>query len=137
MLIMVTIISLSGITPLAMRVYSLTLEEKALDFEKNLRDHHLLDDQLLAINEQGAFDEKGDSGFWTALYIAAEAYRYQVTGNTTAYTNMAKGIYALHELQAKTGVPGLLARYIENDKPYESNNTKFHHIDLYHHCRRL
>jgi len=25
----------------------------------------------------------------------------------------------------------------EIDKPYESNNTKFHHIDLYHHCRRL
>ncbi len=25
----------------------------------------------------------------------------------------------------------------ENDPPYEKSNTKFHHIDLYHHCRRL
>ncbi|MFW9880030.1 MAG: ribonuclease H-like domain-containing protein [Candidatus Thorarchaeota archaeon] len=25
----------------------------------------------------------------------------------------------------------------ENDLPYENCNTKFHHIDLYHHCRRL
>ncbi len=24
-----------------------------------------------------------------------------------------------------------------NDQPYEKRNTKFHHIDLYHHCRRL
>jgi uncharacterized protein YprB with RNaseH-like and TPR domain len=24
----------------------------------------------------------------------------------------------------------------ENDIPYEKNNTKFHHIDLYHNCRR-
>jgi len=25
----------------------------------------------------------------------------------------------------------------EDDPPYEKCNTKFHHIDLYHHCRRL
>ncbi len=25
----------------------------------------------------------------------------------------------------------------EDDPPYEKSNTKFHHIDLYHHCRRL
>lgn len=25
----------------------------------------------------------------------------------------------------------------QDDPPYEKNNTKFHHIDLYHHCRRL
>jgi uncharacterized protein YprB with RNaseH-like and TPR domain len=25
----------------------------------------------------------------------------------------------------------------EEDPPYEKSNTKFHHIDLYHHCRRL
>jgi uncharacterized protein YprB with RNaseH-like and TPR domain len=25
----------------------------------------------------------------------------------------------------------------ELDMPYEKNNTKFHHIDLYHHCRRI
>ncbi|HDZ17968.1 hypothetical protein LCGC14_2617630 [marine sediment metagenome] len=24
-----------------------------------------------------------------------------------------------------------------HDQPYEKSNTKFHHIDLYHHCRRL
>jgi uncharacterized protein YprB with RNaseH-like and TPR domain len=24
----------------------------------------------------------------------------------------------------------------ENDVPYERNNTRFHHIDLYHNCRR-
>ena len=25
----------------------------------------------------------------------------------------------------------------DNDQPYEKSNTKFHHIDLYHHCRRF
>lgn len=25
----------------------------------------------------------------------------------------------------------------EDEPPYEKSNTKFHHIDLYHHCRRL
>ncbi|MFX1389557.1 MAG: ribonuclease H-like domain-containing protein [Promethearchaeota archaeon] len=25
----------------------------------------------------------------------------------------------------------------EDDPPYEKSNTKFHHIDLYHHCRRM
>ena len=25
----------------------------------------------------------------------------------------------------------------KEDQPYEKSNTKFHHIDLYHHCRRL
>jgi uncharacterized protein YprB with RNaseH-like and TPR domain len=25
----------------------------------------------------------------------------------------------------------------EDDTPYDNCNTKFHHIDLYHHCRRL
>jgi hypothetical protein len=51
----------------------------------------------------------GDSAIWTGHYLAAEAFRYKVTGDPTAFTNVQQAIAGIQALETVTGT-GLLAR---------------------------
>jgi len=51
----------------------------------------------------------GDSAIWTGHYLAAEVYRYRVTGEGEALANARKAVAALRGLVEVTGT-GLLAR---------------------------
>ncbi len=56
------------------------------------------------------YDDFGDAGIWTGTYIAAEAFRYAVTGDPDALANARRSLDALHTLQQITGVRGLYGR---------------------------
>ena len=51
----------------------------------------------------------GDSAIWTGHYLAAESFRYKVTGDAVALANVRKALAGLHSLVDVTGT-GLLAR---------------------------
>ena len=51
-----------------------------------------------------------NDGLWTAMYVAAESFRYKVTGEADARANAKSGMNALIRLEAITGIPGFPAR---------------------------
>jgi uncharacterized protein (TIGR03437 family) len=60
----------------------------------------------------------GDSALWTGHYLAAEAFRYKVTGSQDAFTNIQAAIAGIKSLADVTG-NNLLARCIVPlDSPY-------------------
>lgn len=95
----------------------MTLAEKAKLFEQRIRARHVrhgfvADSRLrvagdLATNQTISTD---NDGLWTAIYIAAEAFRYKVTGETQARDFARQSLQALMRLEAITGIPGFPAR---------------------------
>ena len=51
-----------------------------------------------------------NDGLWTAMYVAAECFRYKVTGEADARDNARRGMQAILRLEAITGIPGFPAR---------------------------
>ena len=51
-----------------------------------------------------------NDGLWTAMYVAAECFRYKVTGEADARNNARRGMQAVLRLEAITGIPGFPAR---------------------------
>jgi hypothetical protein len=51
-----------------------------------------------------------NDGLWTAIYVAAESFRYKVTGEADARENARRGMQAIVRLEAITGIPGFPAR---------------------------
>ncbi len=51
-----------------------------------------------------------NDGLWTAMYVAAECFRYKVTGEADARRNARRGMEAILRLEAITGIPGFPAR---------------------------
>jgi len=53
-----------------------------------------------------------NDGLWTAMYVAAECFRYKVTGQSAARDNARRGMQAILRLESITGIPGFPARSI-------------------------
>ena len=70
-------------------------------------DSHLTVPGDLSSNRMVSSD---NDGLWTAIYVAAESFRYKVTGDAGARANARQGINALMRLEAITGIPGFPAR---------------------------
>ena len=51
-----------------------------------------------------------NDGLWTAMYVAAESFRFKVTGEADARENARRGMRALLRLEQITGIPGFPAR---------------------------
>ena len=95
----------------------MTLPEKSEVFVKRVQDRHVrwgltADSQLdtpgdLSTNRPRSTD---NDGLWTAMYVAAEAFRFKVTGAADARTNAARGMQAIMRLEEITGIPGFPAR---------------------------
>ena len=51
-----------------------------------------------------------NDGLWTAIYVAAEVFRFRVTGEVDARENARRGMQAILRLEAITGRPGFPAR---------------------------
>ncbi|HEV8607117.1 MAG TPA: hypothetical protein VGQ99_17385 [Tepidisphaeraceae bacterium] len=51
-----------------------------------------------------------NDGLWTAIYVAAECFRYKVTGDADARENARRGMQAIIRLESITGKPGFPAR---------------------------
>lgn len=116
---------------------SLSLAEKALRYEMNLEENHLTSDGLVAYKirlpvkkvEEIEVLDLPDGAAWTGCALAAEAFRYAVTGEPAALEKIHRLLSALHLLQEVTGVRGLLARtFIRGDLPpsFRSGHGEWH-----------
>lgn len=95
----------------------LTLSDKANHFERRIahrhKRHYLVADSQFsepgnpATNHQYPND---NDGLWTAIYVAAQAFRYHVTGDPRALASARKSVEAMLRLEAITGRSGFPAR---------------------------
>ncbi len=93
------------------------LVEKAQLFEERIRARHLrhgltADSHLtragdLASNQMVSSD---NDGLWTAMYVAAETFRFQVTRSSEARDFARLGMQAILRLESMSGIPGFPAR---------------------------
>ena len=112
----------SGVSLIDFQEYS--LEKKAAFFEDRIQKRHvrhgLVADCSFIVpgNLSKSFPISTDNdGLWSAIYIAAECYRYVATGAPEARRNALRSIEALIRLEAITGIPGFPARsFVANDE---------------------
>jgi hypothetical protein len=100
-----------------LREQPLTLPEKAALYQRNLeaRPRRYGFVTLMQLPElgrlEGALQEIADNdGLWTALYVAAQSFRYAVTGEASAREQASHSMAALLRLESITGIPGFPAR---------------------------
>src|SRR5690349_6865322 len=78
-------------------------------------------------NQIVGYTRCGDSAIWTGHYLAAEAFRYKVTGSADALANVWSALHGIHSLRVVTGSgflsgSGLLARCLmPTDWPFASS----------------
>ncbi len=100
-----------------------TLRDKAEYLEGLAASVHLQDGLLrtVQLNEAGepvALHNVPSTGLWTAMYLAAQSFRWAVTRDPEAVENARRAAEGLHELTAVTGIPGLYGRsYVRADSP--------------------
>ncbi|MBL8179233.1 MAG: hypothetical protein JNK48_31440 [Bryobacterales bacterium] len=105
----------TGVSHIELR--RMTLEQKAEYFEDRVRKRHLrhgfvasshlAEPGNLATNRTGSTD---NDGLWTAIYAAAECYRYAATKSPEALRYAKEAVEAILKLEEVTSKPGLLAR---------------------------
>lgn len=119
----------------------LTLADKAAYFERRIAERHKRHD-LVADSE---FSEPGspvtshqypndNDGLWTAIYVAAQAFRYRVTkdsqkdsrGDSQALDSAHKSVEAMLRLEAITGRAGFPAR------SFRQKNEPRHEDGIWH-----
>lgn len=97
-----------------------TLEQKMIEVDETLQKNHVREGLVGGIHLKEAgnlaaghkqHDDDND-GLWSSMYIAAEAFRYGVTKDTTAKKNARKSLDALMFLERVTGISGFAARSI-------------------------
>jgi hypothetical protein len=96
---------------------SMTLTDKSRTFVERVQarhnrwgqtaDSHLRVPGDLSSNQMVSSD---NDGLWTAMYVAAECFRYKVTGEKDARENARVGMQAILRLEEITGIPGFPAR---------------------------
>lgn len=104
----------------------MTLEEKALRYEKQVRQRHIryginsnlsrLSDHDLATAENGLADS---DNLWTGMYLGSQLFRYLVTQSEEAKQNCIETFEAMERLHHITGVKGLFGRTFERSGHYE------------------
>ena len=97
----------------------MTLTEKSRTFVARIQARHvrwgLTSDSRLQVPGEISSSQTVSSdndGLWTAMYVAAESFRFKVTGEADARTNARQGMNALLRLESITGIPGFPARSI-------------------------
>jgi hypothetical protein len=112
----------------------MTLAEKARLFEDRIRQRHLRhgmtsDSRLtnpgdLSSNRTVSSD---NDGLWTAIYVAAESFRYSVTGEAEARDFARQGMQALLRLVEISGNPGFPARsFIRKGEDIQPTDGEWH-----------
>lgn len=98
----------------------ITLHDKALFFEKQVRERHIrngFNATLSGMNtgnlSTGSMEDSDNDGLWTSMYLAAEAFRYSVSRSGEALQNIRESLDAMERLYSITPVPGFPARSFE------------------------
>jgi hypothetical protein len=112
----------------------MTLAEKSKSFVERVRARHvrhgLTADSILrtpgdlSTNQTVSSD---NDGLWTQMYVAAEAFRYKVTGEADARANARQGFEAMLRLEEITGIPGFHARsFIKVGEDVQPQDGEWH-----------
>jgi hypothetical protein len=68
-----------------------------------------------------------NDGLWTAMYVAAECFRYKVTADPGARENARTGMQAILRLESITGIPGFPARsFIKVGEDLQPRDGEWH-----------
>lgn len=116
------------------RFQPMTLEEKSRTFVERIRARHVrhgltADSRLtvpgdLSTNQMVSSD---NDGLWTAMYAAAECFRYRVTGQRDALDNARQSMEAIMRLESITGIPGFHARsFIKIGEDLQPRDGEWH-----------
>jgi hypothetical protein len=85
---------------------------------------HLREPGDISTNQSVSTD---NDGLWTAMYVAAECFRYKVTGEAEARENARRGMQAIMRLEAITGIPGFPARsFIKGGEDIQPREGEWH-----------
>jgi hypothetical protein len=94
----------------------MTLYEKALFFEKQVRERHIRTGFNATVSSMengdlttGSMEDSDNDGLWTSMYLAAETFRYAVTRSREALQNVRESLDAMERLYTinalNTGFP--------------------------------
>lgn len=99
---------------------SMTLYDKAMFFEKQVRGRHIRNGFNATISgmENGdvtgaSLEDSDNDGLWTSMYLAAESFRYKVTGSEEALQNVRESLAAMERLYTINNIPGFPSRSFE------------------------
>jgi len=121
----------TGISLIAFRPYD--LEQKSALFIDRLEQRHnrygyAADCALLRPGDAASFrpEPSDNDGLWTAIYVAAECYRYAVTQSPEALRSARASLTALTRLESITGIPGFPARALIRKGDYRVPEGEWH-----------
>lgn len=106
----------------------MTLEEKALFYEKQVREKNIrygFNTSIVQMPDSYSTAQTGpqpSDNLWTGMYLVNQLFRYKVTGSAEAKQNAMESFEAMERLHTITGIPGLFGRSFERD--YKTENTK-------------
>jgi hypothetical protein len=105
----------AGLVRIATR--PMRLSEKAAEFERQIAARHDRGGYVTVcfLEQPDDLDRfvhevSDNDGLWTAMYLAAEAFRFAVTGEAEARERARRSLSALLELERVTGISGFPAR---------------------------
>jgi hypothetical protein len=127
----VRFLRIPGLVWLAAVLWSMSLsasEQDALAIENTLRLRHLpydtvLDPVLGANRLPVSYTRCGDSALWTGHYMAAEAFRYRVTGSPHALDGVRRALAGINRLVDVTGRDLLARCAVAADAPWANDIT--------------
>jgi hypothetical protein len=106
---------------------TMTLEDKAAFFDKQVRQRHIrngFNATLAGMKDgnlgTGHMEDSDNDGLWTSMYLGAEAFRYAVTKSPEALQNCRESLDAMERLYSVNPVKGFPAR------SYERRGYKLH-----------
>ena len=110
----------------------MTLHEKAVFYEKQVRERHIRTGFNGALGRMtegdvttGTLENSDNDGLWTSMYLASQAFRYSVTKEDEALQNVRESLDAMERLYTinplKSGFPSRSFQrsgYNNNDRPW-------------------
>jgi hypothetical protein len=107
----------------------MTLYDKTLYFEKQVRQHHI----RLGFNATisgtkdgdvatGSLEDSDNDGLWTSMYIGAEVFRYAATKSPEALENCRESLDAIERLYTINPLKGFPSRSFER-RGYETSDV--------------
>ncbi|HEV2494530.1 MAG TPA: hypothetical protein VG204_15820 [Terriglobia bacterium] len=109
------------------------LEQKSALFIERLQHRHnrygyVADCDLLRPGDTSSYrmTPSDNDGLWTAIYVAAECFRYAVSHSPEALANVRASLAALEQLEATTGIPGFPARALIHRGDYRDPGGEWH-----------
>lgn len=118
------------------RFKPMTLEEKAMLFEEQVRLRHIrngFNATLVGLKEgslsTGYMEDSDNDGLWTSMYLGGEIFRYAVTKDPEALQNCRESLDAMERLYTVNPVPGFPARSFER----AGHMKELHDIERWQH----